>query len=61
MSAFGPKRTSMAHEFQLLTGPFQMMWMETDRDFIATLGDVGWDYECSKEPTPRLNKFGQDP
>ena len=46
---------------QLLTGSFQMMWLEIDRDLLAMFGYAGRDYECSEEPTPRLNKFGQDP
>jgi hypothetical protein len=46
---------------RLLTGPFQMMWMETDRDILATFGDARREYECSEEPAPRLNKFDQDP
>jgi hypothetical protein len=44
----------------LLTGPFQMMWLETDPEILAMFGYAGRDYECSEEPTPRLNKFGQD-
>lgn len=45
----------------LLTGPFQMMWLEIDPEILAMFGYAGRDYECSEEPTPRLNKFGQDP
>ena len=44
-----------------MTGPLEMMWVETDRDIVATLGDFGRDYERSEEPTPRTKKFGQDP
>ena len=61
MSAFDPKRTSTARGLQLLTGPFQMMWMETNRDILATFGDAGRVYECSEKPTPSLNKFSQEP
>jgi hypothetical protein len=51
----------MSKSQQLLTGSFQMMWMETVGDILATLGDARREYESSEEPTPRLNKFGQDP
>jgi hypothetical protein len=76
MSAFGAKRTWLlrckcplmtqsGHRrpvgLWLLTGPFQMIGLEIDPEILAMFGYAGRDYECSEEPTPRLNKFGQDP
>ncbi|MGB7938740.1 MAG: hypothetical protein WCF72_08985, partial [Pseudolabrys sp.] len=61
MSAYDPKRTSTAPWTQLLTSPFQMMWLETNRDILATFGDVGRGYECSEKAPPCLHKFSQDP
>jgi hypothetical protein len=51
----GPKLQHLGP--RLLTGPFQMMWLETNRDILATLGDAGRGYEGSEKPTPCLHKF----
>jgi len=43
----------------LLTGPFQMLLLQTDWQMFAPFGDVGRAYQCMEEPTPRLNEFGR--
>jgi hypothetical protein len=58
LGAFDPKRT---HRVPLLTGPFQMVGMQSARDIIATSGHVWRGYKRSEKPSPRLNEFRQDP
>jgi len=41
----------------LLTGPFQMLLLQTDWQMFAPFGDVGRAYQCMEEPTPRLNEY----